>query len=1701
MKSAPLLPRPSRPTPKLMAILLLLTALLIGAAGPLAAAGAPPAQLFYIPMPEDQVLDALRGIYPGGGSAFCGNFASDVLEPVNTYVSVAAIADGTLIYYDQWEDGFEPVITAPTQATTQIWGDGDLANGTAPGTADDLIHAGAVLILDNGVQTATRQSVIDFDGGDKLAATKTIAMTRAAWGTGSSTLLAGAVEVYDTNSWGTQFRAPVGETTSPVSLFEYSGLLIMASQNGTVVNVDRDNNGAAETTVTLNEGQSAHINGGVLAGGTVNASNPVQVQLITGDRCDVYESRWYVLTPVEQWGSSYYNPVGTPAGDGTVIFVHNPAAAAITVQWETSAGLQPPLAIAAGSTANVTTPAGSGSHFFTTDGSRFFAIAAVDADGPTNTNAKADWGFTLLSDDAVTPQVLVGWGPGRDPLSITNPAENGSPVWVTPVFPAGGSGSINVCADYDGDGAGSLTDPQGNKYDQLLTLTPFQSAKIFDSDGDQTAMVIYVCRAAGQAAGVTLAAAWGQDPTTASAAAPGLDLGTTAPPSPSFAAGKGFALINDIDGDGLSSPGDMFGYTIVIRNSSRVPVPDVVVSDTIPLHTTYVTNSATFDSGSGPTPIADKLAGTAFPLDDGGINVGTVAATDVFTVSFRVTADNPLPVGVDRIVNQGKVLALGEERTPTVIIPMDLDPSLVMNKLTVGQDADTVTGPILRTGAPVTWTYMVTNTSQVTLTGVVMTDSVAGVNPVLIAGDTDSDTALAPTEIWTFRAVGTATTGQYTNIGTVTGNWVDGTGITDTVTATDPSHYFGLFSQVLVTKTASASMVYSGTSVGYTYTVANLGNGPVANVTATDDHCAPLVYTTGDANVNDLLDVTESWTFTCTATLNTTTTNTATIGGTDLLGEPVRDQASASVTTIAPAIGLAKVAAPVIVAPGQAVTYTFTVTNAGDDPLSAITLSDDRCGPLLFEGGDLDADTLLDLTESWVYTCSAPAPGDLTNTASVTGTDSLGGVVSAQASAVVDVIAPAIGLTKTASAPVVHAGDVVTYTFTVTNAGDVALANVSVSDDLCAPVLFGGGDGNSDARLDLGETWTYICTDMLNGDTFNTATATGTDALGGTVSAQASARVDVINPGLRVTKTASAAQVYEGESVVFTYTVRNTGDTPLASLTATDDRCDPVVYAAGDVNLNSRLDLTEVWTYTCHTVLTQTTTNTITVTGQDELGRSTGDTDSVTVSVLAFGRIGDRVWLDVNRDGLQESGEPGMADVGVVLLTSGGTVAGTTFTDSSGHFRFDGLRAGSYVLSFTPPTGFVFTAPNQGTDGNADSDADRNTGRTETIVLAAGQEDFSWDAGLHEPLLFLPLLLVPPPTPTPTPTATPTATPTLPSTPTPTATPSPTPTATPTPILCLPPDGCTIQLLAHPKGMAVHTALNRVYIASRDNDRLLVVNGQTNQLIDSAPTGDEPWGVVVNEATNRVYVSNYASGDLWIYNATTLAVEKKIALGLHPALTEILPGLDTVFVAVRDSGKIGVIQGTTLLGLFDSGGSGPYGLAADRVNNRVYIANRDSGHLAALVQSGGTWAMRSGPVLNDGRTLFDMAYSPATNKVYLVYAKPHDPTGTDWLVDVWKPDVNSPWALLQTIPVGDGGPVDSPQVGGTGIVVNPVTGNVFNVNTAAGTLSVIHGENNYVKSIIPLGTDPYTIAIDPVRNFIYIALRGSGSVIKVQDGY
>jgi uncharacterized repeat protein (TIGR01451 family)/uncharacterized repeat protein (TIGR02543 family) len=150
--------------------------------------------------------------------------------------------------------------------------------------------------------------------------------------------------------------------------------------------------------------------------------------------------------------------------------------------------------------------------------------------------------------------------------------------------------------------------------------------------------------------------------------------------------------------------------------------------------------------------------------------------------------------------------------------------------------------------------------------------------------------------------------------------------------------------------------------------------------------------------------------------------------------------------------------------------------------------------------------------ESITATVSTTLDEDTTNTATTTGTDSAGGSVSDTDMATVDVINPDIAIEKTANPATIYTGDTVTYTYEVTNPGDDALSAVTVSDDRCSPVTFVGGDTDGDELLDVGETWTYRCSTTLDEDTTNTATATGTDSAGGTVSAQDTAFVAVISP-------------------------------------------------------------------------------------------------------------------------------------------------------------------------------------------------------------------------------------------------------------------------------------------------------------------------------------------------------------------------------------------------------------------------------------------------------------------------------------------------------------------------------------------------------------------------------------------------------------
>ncbi len=116
--------------------------------------------------------------------------------------------------------------------------------------------------------------------------------------------------------------------------------------------------------------------------------------------------------------------------------------------------------------------------------------------------------------------------------------------------------------------------------------------------------------------------------------------------------------------------------------------------------------------------------------------------------------------------------------------------------------------------------------------------------------------------------------------------------------------------------------------------------------------------------------------------------------------------------------------------------------------------------------------------------------------------------------------------------------------------------------------------------------------------------------------------------------------------------------------------------------------------------------------------------------------LGDFVWLDIDRDGIQDPGEPGIGDVTVILsgTVEDETYRDTTKTDANGKYQFQVPPPGTYKVTFVlpPGSGLVPTVHNAGSDDAKDSDADPNTLMTHFVTMRKGDVDLTLDAGFYD---------------------------------------------------------------------------------------------------------------------------------------------------------------------------------------------------------------------------------------------------------------------------------------------------------------------------------------------------------------------------------
>ncbi len=430
---------------------------------------------------------------------------------------------------------------------------------------------------------------------------------------------------------------------------------------------------------------------------------------------------------------------------------------------------------------------------------------------------------------------------------------------------------------------------------------------------------------------------------------------------------------------------------------------------------------------------------------------------------------------------------------------------------------------------------------------------------------------------------------------------------TVTPLASDPS--IALVKTGVVVDDNTNGVIEAGDTITYTFTVTNTGNTTVANLVITDAllSATPMAVVPSTLAPGEVATLEVDYTITQ-ADMNTgSVTNTAVGSGTTPGGDPVSDTSDNGDPldgddnpTVTPLVQIAqltliKTGAVVdtngdgIAQAGEIITYTFTVTNTGNVTVNNIVFNDALTGTanLQLTPSTLAAGESTSFTINYTITQANINLGFVVNSASVTGQDPEGATVSDVSDDGNPVngsdnptvtplnINPALALVKTA---VVGgeglAGDAITYTFTVTNTGNVTVNTIAINDALTNTVnlsvtpstLAPGQVGTATA------TYTILQSDVDNCSVSNTATVTGAPISGGTVTdisdegdttngndnttvtilCNFASRIAIVKTGVfNDLNEDGFAQV--NETITYSFTVTNTGNTTLTNIVVMDD--------------------------------------------------------------------------------------------------------------------------------------------------------------------------------------------------------------------------------------------------------------------------------------------------------------------------------------------------------------------------------------------------------------------------------------------------------------------------------------------------------------------------------------------------------------------
>ena len=308
---------------------------------------------------------------------------------------------------------------------------------------------------------------------------------------------------------------------------------------------------------------------------------------------------------------------------------------------------------------------------------------------------------------------------------------------------------------------------------------------------------------------------------------------------------------------------------------------------------------------------------------------------------------------------------------------------------------------------------------------------------------------------------------------------------------------------------------------------------------------------------------------------------------------------------------------------GTAVTYSYQVTNSGNVPLTAVNVADPMVGlsSVSCPSGALASGASETCTATYTITQANVDAGSISNTGTATGTPPSGPNVTATSSVTIPAVqTPAIALVKTANIASYSApGTPVTYTYKVTNSGNVDLNPVTVTDPM------GGLSAISCPNTTLAPAASESCTasytttqaDLDASSISNTGTATGTPPSGSNVVATSSVSISASDaPSISVVKSASMASFPAASTLVtYTYKVTNTGNVDLNPVTVIDPMggLSAITCSAAALAPAASLTCSASYTTTAADVTRGSISNTATATGKPQVGASATATSTLTI--------------------------------------------------------------------------------------------------------------------------------------------------------------------------------------------------------------------------------------------------------------------------------------------------------------------------------------------------------------------------------------------------------------------------------------------------------------------------------------------------------